>query len=177
MSVRGIDSLRSIVLCVAVAGSASRTNKIVTPIAVTEVVVTPERITTPQGERLRFTATVRDDRDRLIADMPVEWSSADPDIVEIDQDGFAEAHTPGTTTIRASLGNVIGEGRITVVRLSIDSDGDDEADDDEEGGDEGGDVDDEVGGDVGGDVDDEEDEVNDNDGGRSESKKKKNKKP
>jgi uncharacterized protein YjdB len=109
----------------------------VTTVTLTEMSVAPSSVSTPQGEFVQFSASVRDERDRLY-DPAVMWFSDNESIVTIDEAGTAQAVSPGTAKVRAFFGDMIGEARVTVVkrtpRPSDEPGEDDEKDDDEDRG-------------------------------------------
>lgn len=68
------------------------------------------------GATERFTATIRDQNGNLFAGT-IAWSSADPAVVAVADDGVATAIREGTTTIRAVHGNLAASANATVEQV------------------------------------------------------------
>ena len=72
--------------------------------AVATLTVTPESHTlVERDETVQFTADVRDENGQLIPDVPVTWSSSDPEVASIDGSGLATAHKSGAVEITADV--------------------------------------------------------------------------
>ena len=81
---------------------------------IVSVVVTPSVATVGIDETTVLEATVWNGRGEVVQ-VPVEWSSADPEIALVDRDvGLVRGVSPGTVLITASAGGVSGEGSVTV---------------------------------------------------------------
>jgi uncharacterized protein YjdB len=91
------------------------TQESVTAVDIGTVSVSPPEVSTPEGEEVRFAATVRDDQNGPLEGAAVTWSSDDESVVRIDQDGRATALAPGTARVRASFRDASGEAVVTVV--------------------------------------------------------------
>lgn len=81
-----------------------------------EISVTPGELTVQVGEQAQLTAQGRYSDDTT-ADLEAEvtWTSADPDVVGVDDSGLVSAESPGTTVITAALGTVQGSSAVTVL--------------------------------------------------------------
>ena len=66
----------------------------------------PSATLTEMGETLQLTATVYDTNDENMAGAMVTWSSSDPIVAAVDDDGLVTAVTNGTTQITATSGGV-----------------------------------------------------------------------
>ncbi len=78
----------------------------------TSVVVVPNQLTTPGGALGRFTAEVRDSEGRAISDSGVSWTTSDPAVAIVDNDGSVWTFAEGTATIIAELpANGVGVGQ------------------------------------------------------------------
>lgn len=86
----------------------------VTGVAVGSVEVAPATVKLMEGERVDFTAVVRDEDGNILPAGAVTWSSESPDLVSIAPGGSAEAVAPGQTSVWASLGGVSGRATVTV---------------------------------------------------------------
>jgi serine/threonine-protein kinase len=69
---------------------------------VASVHVWPWHKVVPVGGSARLAATVRDTRRRKLADRAVAWSSGNPAIAEVSEDGAATAVAPGAADVRAT---------------------------------------------------------------------------
>jgi uncharacterized protein YjdB len=106
---------RIVVWTVVVLVVAGCTRESVTAVEIGTVSVSPPEVSTPEGEVVQFAATVRDDKNESLDGAGVSWSSDNEAIVTIDQDGTARAIAEGTTRIRASFRDAVGEAVVTVV--------------------------------------------------------------
>lgn len=67
------------------------------------VVVTPGDVTMDaQGLTQQFSAQVQDKKGRVLSDIPVTWSSSNPDVATVTPQGLATGISSGTASIRAS---------------------------------------------------------------------------
>ena len=80
---------------------------------VAEVTISPRQLDLLPTETTVLSAQVRGDRDTAL-DRPVQWSSRDPAIVQVDGDGRAGAAAPGETYIVANAG-----GRTDSIRVVV----------------------------------------------------------
>ena len=115
--------------------------EVVTPVIVTRVTVEPGQAVVPQGDSLRFTATVFDERDQALYRAAVVWSSEKPQVVAVAADGAARSLASGSSLVRASFNGVSGSALVTVSpspdcqpsnRGRRDRQGDDDDDDDDD---------------------------------------------
>ena len=83
----------------------------------TTVAVKPDTLAlTAVGQTAQLTAEVRDQAGRVMAGVPVSWSSADATVAAVDSAGLVTAAGSGTTTITASAGSASGEAFVTVMQ-------------------------------------------------------------
>ncbi len=87
---------------------------ITAPVEVSGVVVEPGEARLSEGESLAFTATLLGAEPEWLARATVVWSSDDPDVVRVEEDGSARALSPGTTTIRARFDTHAGSATVVV---------------------------------------------------------------
>lgn len=92
---------------------------LVTPVEV-EVEVVPAQITLVEGDSGAVSAVLREASGEALDGGTVTWTVDDPGIASITQQGVVEASSPGTTLIRASIGDVSGTAALRVVRLERD---------------------------------------------------------
>lgn len=69
------------------------------------------------GETVTLTATAADEFGNPIPASEISWSSADPSIATVDQDGVVESISRGTTTIRAAAAAVSATANAYVIPL------------------------------------------------------------
>ena len=82
--------------------------------AVARVVVTPREGATQVGSTLQFIATAFD-RDGNILGRAVTWQVTNGSVADISEGGLARGKRVGTSAIRASVGDVSGSARLSVV--------------------------------------------------------------
>ena len=83
----------------------------------TTVAVKPDTLAlTAVGQTAQLTAEVRDQAGRVMAGVPVSWSSADATVAAVDSAGLVTAAGSGTTTITGSAGSASGEAFVTVMQ-------------------------------------------------------------
>jgi hypothetical protein len=87
----------------------------VTALEVAAVEVTPAEIQLVQGEATTFSATPRDGSGRVLAGRSITWSSDQPAVAEVSQDGRVIGLEPGSARIRAAAGKVTGEASVEVL--------------------------------------------------------------
>ena len=88
--------------------------------AVADVTVIPEDTDIVIGQQIPYAVNLRDAANTPIDDeRPVDWTSADPDIATIDDDGMVEGVGPGDTEIIAVVEGVEGRGELTVEDVDI----------------------------------------------------------
>lgn len=90
--------------------------------AVADVTVVPEDTQLVVGNELPYDVTLRDEANAPIDEQrPVEWSSTDPDVATIDDDGIATAVAPGDTQIVGVVDDVEDRADLTVIDADVDS--------------------------------------------------------
>ena len=77
------------------------------------ILVQPGSPAVPLGGSVQFTATVRDAGGSPMV-RAVTWSSTNPAVASVDAEGIAIGLSTGSTTIRATLGAVVGEATLRV---------------------------------------------------------------
>ena len=83
----------------------------------TTVTVTPDTVTlTALGETAQLAAEVSDQRGRVMASVPLSWSSADTTVAAVDSAGLVTAAGSATTAIRAQAGDAWGTALVTVMQ-------------------------------------------------------------
>jgi hypothetical protein len=95
---------------------ASCTSEEIVMVDVSSVEVVPATVNAVQGESHQLVATVHDDQNQEVASARVEWSSDDPDIASVDQNGVLVAHQPGTVEVHATYLGVSGSASVVVLR-------------------------------------------------------------
>lgn len=78
------------------------------------VVVSPSSATLFVTQSVQLTATVTDAAGQPLSGQSVTWSSANPTIASVDANGLVHALLPGTATINATNGSLVGHATITV---------------------------------------------------------------
>ena len=85
--------------------------------APTTVAVNPDTLAlTALGQTAQLTAEVRDQAGRVMAGVPVSWSSADTLVAMVDSVGLVTATGGGGTTVTAMAGEASGEAAVTVMQ-------------------------------------------------------------
>lgn len=102
-----------LLLAVLVAGCGGDTAGPEAPTIAT-VVVSPPSASLVVGQSTTFSATALDAAGQPIAGTTFTWSSTEPAVAEVDQDGGATALGSGQTTIRAEADGRSGEATLTV---------------------------------------------------------------
>ena len=98
-----------------VAGSAALT--VSAPVPPT-VAVTPDTVMlTALGHTVQLKAEVRDQAGRVMAAVPISWSSADTAVAVVDASGLVAAAGNGTATITATAGLASGTATVTVTQV------------------------------------------------------------
>ncbi|MDX1646768.1 MAG: Ig-like domain-containing protein [Longimicrobiales bacterium] len=82
---------------------------------VASVSVSPEVATIVPGQRQQFTATAHDGDGREIPGISFTWSSSDPTIASVDDNGLATGVTDGTVQVSADVGDQGPTGSATLV--------------------------------------------------------------
>ncbi|MGH7720502.1 MAG: Ig-like domain-containing protein, partial [Gemmatimonadaceae bacterium] len=82
--------------------------------AVSWVALAPKADTaTALGDTMRFAVTVTDKRGAVVA-IPVAWTSDDPNVATVDDQGQVLARALGATTITAAAGSHVARARVVV---------------------------------------------------------------
>lgn len=89
------------------------------------VQVSPEDTSLNVSDTAAFSATVRDSSGDVMEDEPVTWSSTDPSILSVDDQGVAEAVGEGQAEVTAEAGPAEGTASVEVREVDgvIDSEG------------------------------------------------------
>jgi len=98
----------------ALASCSSSPNDATTPSSVASVAVSPSSSSVSIGERLSLRAVVQDTSGQTVTDADIFWSTEDPSIVVISDDGVVTGVGPGTTRISANVAGKSGLGTISV---------------------------------------------------------------
>lgn len=77
------------------------------------VTVEPGESTLAVGETVQLGATVRDGGDAVL-EVPVTWSSSDPDVATVSDGGLVRAEAPGSAKITATAGPAAGSADVVV---------------------------------------------------------------
>ena len=85
-----------------------------TPAPVGSVTVTPTLVTSPSGQSVTFSATVRDTTGAIVTGRALAWSSSDTRVATVSPSGVVTALGTGTATIVATSEMQSGSGKITV---------------------------------------------------------------
>jgi len=92
-----------------------------TPV-VTSIRIAPTTASVPDGDTLRLTATLLDQRGRPLtasaAGATVKWSSADEAIVSVDDQGVVTAKRPGTAKVTAAAAEASASAEVTVTQVA-----------------------------------------------------------
>ncbi len=81
------------------------------------VAVTPDRVAfTAIGQTAQLAAEVRDQAGRVMADVPVSWTSADATIATVDSVGLVMAVGAGATAVAASAGDASSEAVVSIIQ-------------------------------------------------------------
>ncbi len=85
--------------------------------APTTIAVAPDTVAlTALGQTAQLAAEVRDQAGRMMAGVPVAWSSADTTVAAVDSAGVVTAAGSGATTITAAAGEASGDAWVTVMQ-------------------------------------------------------------
>ena len=82
--------------------------------ALTGITVTPSSATLMVGETKGFVATALDQDGNAMPGIDIAWSSSDPTVGAIDDDGVFTALVAGTATVTAASGDIAGTATVTV---------------------------------------------------------------
>jgi acetyl esterase/lipase len=108
----GHNSLRASVATLPGVGVEFEADATAPPVA--EVIVTPDRVTFLVDQTVALQAEAQDAQGQPLPDAPVAWSSSDPDVVTVGNDGTVTAVGTGTATITATSGDGSGTADVTV---------------------------------------------------------------
>jgi serine/threonine-protein kinase len=84
------------------------------PAAVASVELVPSTLTIGKGSTGQLHARLRDAAGKLLADRPVDWSSANGQVAAVATNGLAMGVGPGTTQITASIDGRLATALVTV---------------------------------------------------------------
>lgn len=84
-------------------------------LALNEVKVYPSEITLHPDQTYQLLATAYDVKGQELDCAPIEWSSEDPKIAEVNQTGLVMAVSPGVTYLVASVLGIEGKAKVTVM--------------------------------------------------------------
>lgn len=76
--------------------------------------ITPRASSIKVGERVRLTATLRNEKGSLIRNKPILWASRTPRVASVSQSGEVIGKSEGSAVITAESGNAKGEADIEV---------------------------------------------------------------
>ncbi|MEJ7576156.1 MAG: Ig-like domain-containing protein [Pyrinomonadaceae bacterium] len=85
----------------------------------TRIEVSPAQATVNRGATQAFTARAFDQNNIEITGVTFTWESTNTAVAAVDQNGLATGLSVGTTTIRATSGNVTGTAQLTVVEPAL----------------------------------------------------------
>jgi hypothetical protein len=86
---------------------------------VASVAVTPQTVVLEAGETRLMSAEPKDDEGRPLTDRSVRWSSSNPLLAAISQDGLLTASEPGEVTVSAEVEGVVGTASVAVVQAAV----------------------------------------------------------
>ena len=101
-------------LVVARSGEAADTITVVVQQIVNSVAVSPPSFTMYTGQLAQLIATAADSNGVVVPDVTFEWSTSDPAVALVDQEGRVLALFPGTATIAAQTRGVTGTSTVEV---------------------------------------------------------------
>jgi uncharacterized protein YjdB len=78
------------------------------------IVVTPDHVELIPGETKALTAVGRDDKDKAIPGVTVQWTTNDERIATVSETGVVTAVAPGTAVVSATSGGISGAATIVV---------------------------------------------------------------
>jgi alpha-tubulin suppressor-like RCC1 family protein len=81
------------------------------------VTVLPDSADVFRGDTLRFNAVLSDAAGNQISNRTVTWSSTDPDVASVDEDGLVLGVGSGSAAIEATADGVSGAAALTVLQL------------------------------------------------------------
>ena len=104
-------------LITATSGTATASATVTVMQTAGRITVLPAAVTLMAvGETAQLTASVSDNNDVPITDVEVEWSSDDPAVATVDDEGLVTAAANGTTLITASAGSATATATVTVMQ-------------------------------------------------------------
>lgn len=88
-----------------------------TPVAKIELM--PDSVNLDIGDKIQMVAAVKDSEGKVLSKR-VKWTSANPNLVTVEGDGFMTAgQSAGNTTITAAVGPVKGVTQVHVRRVNV----------------------------------------------------------
>jgi hypothetical protein len=88
--------------------------KVLTPIAIGSITLSPTSTTLSPGQTIQPTAIVKNTSGTIVPGIVLTWTSTSPTIAKVDAAGLVTALVAGTTTIRAAANGKIGTMATTV---------------------------------------------------------------
>ncbi len=85
------------------------------------VAISPPPEVIEAGDSFRLVASPRDSRGEEVTSVPVDWSSANVDVLSVQTDGTIIARKPGTTEVSATAGRARGAVLLTVEPARVSS--------------------------------------------------------
>lgn len=110
---------RALVASTALAACASHSTGVAAAPVATRVVLNMNAAQITAGLSIPLSATVRDQRDSVLAAAPVEWSSSNVAVATISATGVVRGIGAGNATMTAKSGNVSAQGTVTVIGVPI----------------------------------------------------------
>lgn len=93
----------------------------VVPEVPSSILVTPSPVTLRVNNIRQFTATPRNASGTPISGLTITWQSSNASIASVSPTGEVTAVAPGTVSIAASVGQVIGSAQVTITEIPIGS--------------------------------------------------------
>lgn len=87
------------------------------PVTTTHVVVTPTTTQLTAGLTTTLTASVRDQRDAVVAGASIAWTSSNIAVATVSTSGVVSAVSAGVATITAQAGTAVASAAVTVVAV------------------------------------------------------------
>lgn len=111
--------LASVVTMMVACKAAEVTAPVVFTPVVTKVVVTPTAGQIEVGRTTQLSAVVRDQRDSLMPDKTVVWSSSNTAVATVSATGLVTGVAKGSVTILGTVGSVVGSSTVFVIDPTV----------------------------------------------------------